>query len=151
MLENVSHWFFLPGEVVIRSHRPGQRWVSGRGQRGGAYRLTATVWAHVVVLMRGARCGDLIVKYRKKNEYDTRTLVSVLTVSDIRWREAVIDEKRGVFGHMQVNNVGGRLQHGHGLLMCYLLQTGGVDLDRQEQRRCQLWPNPLNIVYLLNI
>lgn len=43
-----------PGQVVLSRHAPGKWRVSGRGQRGGAYRLAAThVRANVVVLMRG--------------------------------------------------------------------------------------------------
>lgn len=49
----------LPGQVVLSRHAPGKWRVSGRGQRGGAYRLAAThVWANVVVLMRGVSWTD---------------------------------------------------------------------------------------------
>lgn len=41
-----------PGEVLVYSHGPGQRWVSGCGQWGGTYRLAAThVGAYMIVLM----------------------------------------------------------------------------------------------------
>lgn len=53
--QNRSDWSEVsPGDVFLSSHGPWQRWVSGRRQRGGAYRLTATqVRADVVILMWG--------------------------------------------------------------------------------------------------
>lgn len=48
-----------PGYVVVSRHSPGQWWVSGCGQWGGAYRLAAAhVGAYMVVLMRGVRWRD---------------------------------------------------------------------------------------------
>lgn len=53
-----------PGDIFLSSDGPGQRWVSGRRQRGGAYRLTpAHVRAYVVILMWGVCWGDNILRF----------------------------------------------------------------------------------------
>lgn len=83
---------------------------------------------------------DNITLYEKKvKEYYTESCESVLyalTISDVRWREVVIDKKGGVFGHTQVNDVRSRLQGSHCLLMSYLLQTGGIHLHTHEDTHC---------------
>lgn len=51
-----------------------------------------------------------------------------LTVSDVRRGEVVVDEKRRVFGHAEVNHVRRGLEGSHRLLVSHFLQAGGVHL-----------------------
>lgn len=58
-----------------------------------------------------------------------------LTVCHVRRREVVVDKKGRVFGHAEVNHIGRGLEGGHGLLVGYLLQTGGVHLHTHTHAR----------------